>query len=491
MSSTITPSYTPARGLTPTGTKVTGLFGFTARLTKARFASRQGESLLYLAAIFAFTISAGLALTVAGGTWMFFNRWQHPFGSVAGLVAENPEFDVLLQSYFVLAILACALLIPAIYSLASGAAVLGARGRERRLAALRLLGLSSTDVTRMSLIDTLLQATIGVVIGTVGYLATLPLWSNLEMIGMPLSATELLLPWPLLIVIDLVVIGLGIVSAWWGLRQVRISPLGVARRTSRPGLRAWRVVLFGIVLCAGAVFLGTFSLSVGVSGFLMLGGVILIMVQGFNIAGPWFLQQLSKLIALSPFPSVIWAARRIQANPKTTWQRVIGISLLSLIGGFVALMPISTAGGAEDPGANTFVSTVQWDYTKGVIITLAVGFALTAVSIFIAQASAVFERAEQTVAMYKMGAPLSFNTKVMWLETLGPLVFAVLLGSGLGTLMAYPVFRLASNVGVVSGEGPIVMAIVLVAGLGLAMIALAACQPLQRRVLAVQARAND
>ena len=54
--------------------------------------------------------------------------------------------------------------------------MLGARGRERRLAALRLLGLSSGDVTRMALIDTLLQATIGVGIGAGLLLAALGLF---------------------------------------------------------------------------------------------------------------------------------------------------------------------------------------------------------------------------------------------------------------------------------------------------------------------------
>ena len=93
--------------------------------------------------------------------------------------------------------------------------------------------------------------------------------------------------------------------------------------------------------------------------------------------------------------------------------------------------------------------------------------------------------------MYKMGAPLAFSTKVMWLETLGPLVFSVVLGAGLGAAMAYPMYRYATSVGVVSDGGPIVMAIVLIAGIVLAMVALWACRPLQRRVLATQHRAND
>ena len=167
--------------------RVSGLFSFTAHLTKARFASRQGESLLYLAAIMAFIISSALALTVAGGTWMFYYRWQHPHGLLLEVLAEDSTFDIVPQSYFIPAVFACALLIPATYSLASGAAVLGARGRERRLAALRLLGLSSGDVTQMALIDTLLQATIGhvhnVLINVVGIKTQDALWQHVLVVG--------------------------------------------------------------------------------------------------------------------------------------------------------------------------------------------------------------------------------------------------------------------------------------------------------------------
>ena len=61
-------------------TSATGLGTLSLQLTKTRFVSRQGESLLYLASILAYAICSALALTVAGGTWMFYNRWQHPFG---------------------------------------------------------------------------------------------------------------------------------------------------------------------------------------------------------------------------------------------------------------------------------------------------------------------------------------------------------------------------------------------------------------------------
>ena len=131
----------------------TGLTGLTFQLTRARFAVRQGEALLFFASVLANTISAALAFTIAGGTMMFHERWSHPTGLLATLKAEDSDFGLVLMFYFVLALIATALLVPTMISLSASAAVLGARGREQRLSALRLLGLSSGDVTRMSLID--------------------------------------------------------------------------------------------------------------------------------------------------------------------------------------------------------------------------------------------------------------------------------------------------------------------------------------------------
>ena len=46
-----------------TSSRAQNLNWLTWHLTKARFRSRQGESLLYLASILAYTVCAGLALT--------------------------------------------------------------------------------------------------------------------------------------------------------------------------------------------------------------------------------------------------------------------------------------------------------------------------------------------------------------------------------------------------------------------------------------------
>ncbi len=473
----------------PTSTRATGLPSLALRLTRARLAIRQGEGVLYLAAVAAFALSSALALTVAGGTWMFYNRWRNPTGLHAELLAADPSFETMLTMYFMLAIVACALVLPSMAGLASGAAVLGARGRDRRLAVLRLVGLSSRDVTRMSLIDTAIQAVVGVGAGVVAYLVTLPAWRLLTMQAMPVDPAEMLLPWWLTLIVVAATFVTGIGAAWWGLRQVRISPLGVSKRSVGPALRAWRVAAFAGLLVVFGVVSQLLQLN-GVVPMLIFAVVMIAVIQGFNLFAAWLLQLLARSLSHLPTATGMWAARRVQADARTTWKRVSGLGLLSLIGAYIAVMPISLTPG-DDPTQQSFADGAQWDITKGAIITLGVGFALTAMSIFIAQASAILERSEQSLALANMGASARFLTRVTWWETLAPLALAITLGAGLGLLLGLPMARTAAGRGMELWTGLPIMGGVLLAGIGLAIAALAACGPLQARVLATHERHND
>ncbi|MBK8462678.1 MAG: ABC transporter permease [Nigerium sp.] len=466
------------------------LVDLSLRLTGARLAMREGEGLLYLSSVIAFAVSSALALTVAGGTWMFYQRWTAPTGIHAELIAVDPTFETVISMYFMLALIACALLIPAMSGLASGAAMLGARGRDRRLAVLRLVGLSSADVTRMSLIDTAIQAVSGIALGTLAYFATLPAWGLLTMQAMTVRPAEMLLPWWGILAVCAATFVTGMLASAWGLRRVRISPLGVSKRANSPAMRAWRVAFFAVVLVIALVAIQTLQIN-GLVPTLIFAAIMLAVIWAFNLFAAWLLQLLAAGLARTPNATAMWASRRVQADAKATWRRVSGLGLLALIGAYLAIMPIAF-NATDDAASADFALASQWDFTKGAIITLGVGFALTAMSIFIAQASSVLERAEQTVALANMGAPRSFLTRVMWWETLAPLVVAVALGAGLGILLGLPFVTMATRLGMEdAGAGLPLMGGVLAAGIGLTVAALAACTPLQNRVLASHERRND
>ena len=85
----------------------------TARLTRARLTSHEGETLLYLASVLAYTVATCAALTVAGGTWMLYSRGTHPERvPVWEAAAKNAGygFDFMASQYLSMSVLACAML---------------------------------------------------------------------------------------------------------------------------------------------------------------------------------------------------------------------------------------------------------------------------------------------------------------------------------------------------------------------------------------------
>lgn len=490
---TTAPPAGPAAGAPANGPGLRTLLDFTLRLTRARFGAREGESLLYLVSTLAYVVSSALAFTVAGGTWMFLRRWRAPHGVHAEYLAQDHVVGQILGFYVGLAAIACALLVPAMVGLAASAAVLGARGRERRMAALRLLGLSSGDVTRMTLVDTLVQSVIGTAAGALLYLATLPAWSLLTIQAMRVEPSEMILPVWLAAPVALATVLIGLVSAWWGLRRVRVSPLGVARRASSPALRWWRPVAFVALLVGAFVVVGR-SADTGSAllPWVAMGLALATVLMGTAVVGPWLLQVVCRVLAHLPSATVVWAARRVQADPRATWRRVAPLGVLAFIGGYTSMMPLATEPPAGAPPGAEFAVATTFDITKGALITLGIGFVLAAAGTYITQASAVFERAEQSRAMHRMGASAGYLRRVAWLEVLGPLVLALALGAGLGVLLASPMATVAVSKGYErNGTGPTILGGTLAAGATLTALALLATAPLQRGVLAEQRRRAD
>lgn len=461
--------------------RVTGLPSLTMRLTRARFADRSGETLLYGASVLAATVCSAITFTLAGGTWMFYSRSTHPTGLLAELSAD-PTFRMILSFYIGLAALACALVLPALLSLIASGAQLGARGRERRLASLRLVGLSAGDVTRMALMDAALQIAAGTLLGFGIYLASLPAWGQMTFEAVRVQPSEMLLPWPLSLATMALLLLLGLSASAWGLLQVRISPLGVARRANRPAVRVWRLVAFTVVL-AGAVALLPASMG-SARGLYVSAAVLLVLLLGIDLAGPWLLQQSARVVAQAPWPAVVTAARRVMAQPSATWRRTSTLGVLAFVACYLASVPFSyDPNAATSMAERTFMTSAQADFLHGAAITLTIGFVLTATSLLISQASATIERAEQSRALHRLGAPASFGLRVAWLETFAPLLLSVALGSALGSWAAAPMAAMIRKAGLDQGHSTAPVIAVLVGGVVIAALALLASHPLYHRLL--------
>ncbi|RSD14123.1 FtsX-like permease family protein [Amycolatopsis eburnea] len=220
--------------------------------------------------------------------------------------------------------IAAVLLLPLLIFVTT-ASRMGAAQRERRLAALRLLGLDSRQVKRVAAAESLVGAGIGLAAG-VGLFALLRTFvGGILPFGLRIFPADLVPSWPLVVVIVLLVPGLAIGSALFGLRRTIVEPLGVVRQ-GKPVRRrmAWRWALTVVgVLCLAATFAfdpgngdaaPALALATG-SVFLLLGVTALL---------PWLVERLVDRLHGGP-PSWQLAIRRLQLDSGTASRVVSGV----------------------------------------------------------------------------------------------------------------------------------------------------------------------
>src|SRR5262245_31262385 len=240
----------------------------------------------------------------------------------------------------VLAVVAAALLFPVLIFIGTAARLVATR-RAQRFAAMRLVGATPGQISRMSAAESTVGAAIGAAIGSVSFLSTRRWLAGIPFTGVPFFPSDMSLN-----LIDVLLVALGVpaaaaVTARLALRRVQISPLGVTRRVTPRPPSALRL----IPVVAGIVELAYFDgrrpqTSNGqVAAF--LSGMLVIMA-GLIVAGPWLTMVGSRLVATrSRRPATLIAARRLADNPSAGFRSVSGL-VLALFVASVAVGTITT-----------------------------------------------------------------------------------------------------------------------------------------------------
>ena len=458
-------------------TAMTNLVDISGLFAKARATSSTGERTVFAATCGGLGVCMWTALTLAAGTFMFYDRWKHPQGLYGAIVDRDPTFTVIGLGYATMAGVACALLVPAVISLAVAAAAAGTRSRQSRLAILRLLGLSSRQIVALSLIDTAVQVLLATVAGTVLYAVCIPLWMKLSFLAQPVGFSDLIMPvW--LYLATVAVTGLvAFAATWLGLAQLMITPLAVSKKQLAGPVRWWRPILFALSI---AGFIG-FQRLVGADASLRnytgwtaisTALVIVLVIFAANLVGPWFMQLGGRILARAGGPRILWVGRRIQADPRQTWGYAAGLLFLSLIAGYTTLMPITAS--TTDADTESFAQLTQSDITRGALIAIAFSFILAAVTVYLTQLDDVYQRAEQSATLLKIGAPARYQLAVTWLTVMGSVTAATVTGFALGILAAWPMWSILRGEGFVDEKLPFKIALAAVTCLaGLAITAVA------------------
>ncbi|MGH8876862.1 MAG: FtsX-like permease family protein [Stackebrandtia sp.] len=248
--------------------------------------------------------------------------------------------------YQALMAVATVLMVVPLLVFGGAAARLTVARRDQRLASLRLVGATPGQVVRLTVAEAMITAFIGAVAGTGVYFAAAPALARIPIDGAGWRLSEMT-PGPLWVIAVLAVIPLLVgMSAVIGLRRVVVSPLGVARRHTPPGVRAVRLLVLAACVIA---FLGV---AAGVFGNLGgLGAIIVLILLGgtflsMNLVGPWVVSVIGRITAgLARRPSTLLAGRRLIDDPRSAWRTVAGVALTGFVAGFIALLAPPALGG--------------------------------------------------------------------------------------------------------------------------------------------------
>ncbi|ROR37514.1 ABC transporter permease [Kitasatospora cineracea] len=208
---------------------------------------------------------------------------------------------------------------------------LTATQRERRFAAMRLVGATPRQVSVVSAVEATAAAAVGVLLGFLPFLALRGQVAGMSLTGDRFFTSDLTLT-PL----QVAAVALGVplaaaAAARIALRRVRISPLGVSRRVTPKPPRPWRVLplLAGLVELAAFLVWHPSSVEGQTRGYLSAFGLIML---GLVLSGPWLTGQVAALLARrTQRPATLLAVRRLADNPTAGFRAVSGLVLALLV----------------------------------------------------------------------------------------------------------------------------------------------------------------
>lgn len=201
--------------------------------------------------------------------------------------------------------------------------------------------MSARQVIVMSIVESMIQASLGFVLGLGLYYVTLPAWKNITFGTLPISSYDMLLPWWVQCLTYLLVIVIAVVSTIVGLQRVSISPLGVAQRIIPAKVKMWRMGIVVTTLIILVYVTSTFTVSRA-----MLGSIISIAVAfvlffgGIAIAGPLFIQLTMRPLVFTGSPARLVGIRRVVSDSRAAWRNISAVALIGAVATLVTTLTV-------------------------------------------------------------------------------------------------------------------------------------------------------
>jgi len=341
-----------------------------------------------------------------------------------------------------------------VLALAGQCVRLGAPARDRRLAAIRLAGATPGESSLIAAAETVVASLAGSLLGLVAYEFVREVVARRNSVGGQLRLPTDLLP-PLVMIVPIVLL-VPLLAGIVGLvlmRRVIVTPLGVVRRIRSGGPRPWP----GLLLIGGPVLFGVpFShpddlaiFSKNVTYVFLFGGILLTMA-GIVLGVGWISHTSGRLLRrFGRGPATLLAGQRLIADP-WSGSRTMGAMLAAVIAGSVALgykamlttqfrfdelmnerMGFAAGEGIRKPSGPEF----YFGAIRLVMVAVGLVAAVAAAGLLVALAESIVARRRTYAALTATGVPRRTLWVALLVQTVAPLVPAVLLALAAGDAM--------------------------------------------------------
>nr|WP_042194791.1 FtsX-like permease family protein [Kibdelosporangium sp. MJ126-NF4]CEL21570.1 putative integral membrane protein [Kibdelosporangium sp. MJ126-NF4]CTQ95862.1 putative integral membrane protein [Kibdelosporangium sp. MJ126-NF4] len=240
--------------------------------------------------------------------------------------------DLTTVEWLLIVLGATSFLIPVVVFVATSTR-LAASVRDRRLAALRLIGAGGAQVRRIAAGEAFIGAIGGLFAGIGLFLLVRALVPRITVAAFRggIFATDILPDWRLAVVIAIGLPVMAVAVAILSLRRTIIEPLGVVRQTSGTRRRLWWRLLPPV---AGV---GLVLASTGGRQLPLVAGITLLLTS-VPVLLPWIVERVTRRVDGGWSPAFQLAIRRLQMDSGTAARVVAGVAVV--LAGSIALQTV-------------------------------------------------------------------------------------------------------------------------------------------------------
>ncbi|MGY0058792.1 FtsX-like permease family protein [Streptomyces sp. LZ34] len=297
---------------------------------------------------------------------------------------NSPRQEDLDPVLLLLIVVGCVVLLLPVAIFIATAVRFGGERRDRRLAALRLVGADSRMTRRIAAGEALVGSLLGLVVGTGIFLLVRHFIGGVAVFGTSVFSSDVQPSAAITALIMVAVPTCAVVVTQIALRSIAIEPLGVVRNTAPKPRRLWWRLLFPVL--GLALLLPRLSSGAGNSGdasvYQVAAGAVLVLV-GITALLPWLVEAVVNRFGGGPVPWQL-ATRRLQLSSGAASRAVSGITVavagaIAITMLFAAAESDNTTSTGQDPtradvvayipvdtGAQARDAIAQYTGTKGV-----------------------------------------------------------------------------------------------------------------------------